>query len=103
MTDDIYDITEEVGEWFDTLSEERKALLRIRYERDTEDIYDSDEQMEIFERILKEMYIGDILKGLQDKGLIEPSRVREDGEVQYGLTPITRKIIDDHERAQEPS
>lgn len=94
---DPFDISDDVAVWFEDLSDERRELMRIRYTRQIEDVYDDDDQLTIFSDMLKSMFLQDVMDKLVKDGLIETGDVNEDGEIQYRLSDETRAIVEQHQ------
>jgi hypothetical protein len=76
---------DEMGEWFDGLSDERKELLRIRVERALVDTYTEEARLDAAQEAIGRMYVQDLLDGLTERGLIRADHIDEDGEAHYAL------------------
>lgn len=81
-----FDVTDEIMEFMEEMSEERAELLSIRCQRAIEELgedADQEEQAEACIQEIKVMYLTDILQELQDQGLVEVTGISEDGELIY--------------------
>lgn len=81
-----FDVTEEIVEFMEQMSEERAELLKIRCQRAMEELpedADPDEVAEACLQELKVMYLTDVLSELQSQGLVEVTGISEEGELIY--------------------
>lgn len=81
-----FDVTDEIMEFMEEMSEERAELLSIRCQRAIEELgedADQDAQAEACIQEIKVMYLTDILQELQSEGLVEVTGISEDGELIY--------------------
>lgn len=81
-----FDATEEILEFMEEMSDERRMLLQQRCEKAVEALgpYASeDEVSEACVQEIKVMYIGDVLQELQEDGLVEVAGINPDGELTY--------------------
>lgn len=84
------DLTDEIVEFMEEMSEERSELLQIRCRRALEELGEEatqEEQTEACIQELKVMYLTDVLQRLQDEGLVEVSGISDDGELLYSPKP----------------
>lgn len=84
-----FDITEEIMEFMEEMSEERSLLLKQRCEKAVEALgpdADQDEAAEACVQEIKVMYLTDVLQELQAEGRVEISGITPDGELTYRAT-----------------
>lgn len=89
MQEEEYDATEDIIEFMEEMSEDRSLLLKQRCEKAVEALGPDAEEEEIVDCCIAEiklMYISDVLRDLQEEGLVEVSGVNPNGELTYKAT-----------------
>jgi hypothetical protein len=90
---------DEFGEWIDAQSTERLTLITNRalrtYDLDEMPSEDeiTDELSDAIHQELALVYVEDIFRSLEDKGLVHVSGVDTDGELEWGLTSDGAKVV----------
>lgn len=89
MQEEEFDVTEDIIEFMEEMSEDRSLLLKQRCEKAVEALGPEAAEEEVVDCCIQEiklMYISDVLRELQEDGLVEVSGVNPSGELIYKAT-----------------